>query len=116
MHAPNGNLTAKQRRAIGILLITPSITAAAASLGVGEQTLYQWLAEPSFAEAYRQARCDVVTHSVAQLQRAASTAVAVLVEVMNNPDEAGMTRITAAHMVLELAFEGARTDAQGEQS
>ena len=114
-HPPNGTLTAKQRRAIGILLITPTITAAAASVGVGEQTLYQWLAEPSFATAYRQARAEVVAHAAAQVQRAASTAVAVLVDVMNNPDELSMTRITAAHMVLELAFDGTRTAGQVEQ-
>lgn len=58
----------------------------------------------------------MVAHSAAQLQRAASTAVAVLVDVMNNPNQVSMNRITAAHMVLELAFDGARADGQGEQS
>ena len=98
-------LTAKQHKAIAALLSEPTIGGAAAKVGIGERTLYAWLADPEFAQAYRGARVEAVRQAMGRLQQVASESVQVLIEVMNNPAERGATRIVAAKAVLETAFK-----------
>jgi hypothetical protein len=49
--APNGTLTARQRRAIAALLTEPTVTAAAKTAKVGRRTLQTWLTLPHFRAA-----------------------------------------------------------------
>jgi hypothetical protein len=71
-------LTRKQEAAIADLLGAPTVTAAAAQVGVGERTIRRWLREPSFAAAYRVARRQSVELALARLQQAAGEAVDTL--------------------------------------
>jgi hypothetical protein len=64
--------------AIAALLSEPTIEAAAHGAGVGTRSLYRWLQTPAFREAYRQARREVVSHGLAQLQHACAQAVTCL--------------------------------------
>jgi len=71
-------LTRKQDQAVAALLAEPTLAAAAARCGVGQTTLWRWLQDPAFNEAYRSARRTVVDATIATLQQAAGEAVACL--------------------------------------
>ena len=68
----------KRELAIGALLDSSSIAAAAQKVQVSEKTLRTWLKDPGFAAAYRAARQLIVEHAVGLLQRATGSAVAAL--------------------------------------
>ena len=105
MAGQNGALTAKQQKALAALLSEPTIEKAAAKVGVGERTLYTWLGESAFGDAYRTARREAVGQAIARLQQVSGGAVAVLVNVMANPDTPPATRVAAAKTVLETAIK-----------
>jgi hypothetical protein len=67
-----------QERAIAALLDEPTITEAAAAVGIDESTLRAWLRNPAFREAYRQARADVLERTVARLVALTGEAVETL--------------------------------------
>ncbi len=98
-------LSPKQHKVIAALLSEPTIGAAAVKCDIGERTLYTYLAEPAFAEAYRTARREAVSQAVAQLQRISSEAVLVLQTVMNDNTKPASARIMAARSVLEFAIK-----------
>ena len=56
MKEHNSILDIKQEKAIIALLKEPTITRAAKSAGIGETTLYRWLKEDEFEQAFREAR------------------------------------------------------------
>jgi DNA mismatch repair ATPase MutS len=76
-------LTPKQHKALAALLSEPTVTAAAARVGIGERTLHTWLHEPAFDEAYTALRHDAVGLAVGRLQHATGLAVDALVEVLD---------------------------------
>lgn len=115
-------LNVKQDRAMLALLTNPTIAQAARKSGIGERTLYTWLAEPGFAAAYRGARRAAVQHGLARLQQASSSAVDVLCQVMKNKRAPAATRVAAARTVLDMAIKAveledmsARLDALEQQ-
>ena len=106
----NGALTPEQHKAIEALLGAPTIKAAADLTGVDEVTLYIWLAEPAFAAAYRRARRAALGQSLARLQRAASTAVTVLIEALDHVDKETGVRVAAARAILDLSIKSAELE------
>ena len=54
----------------------------AAALGISTVTLWRATKKPEFAEAYRKARRDAFSQSVARLQHASNAAVGTLLRVM----------------------------------
>lgn len=95
----------KQEQAIAALLRLPTITAAADSLGIGETTLWRWLQQPAFEEAYRRARQAAVDQAISQLQQASGEAVETLRAVQTDPGAPPSSRVTAAKTVLEMALK-----------
>jgi hypothetical protein len=95
---------------IAALLACDSITAAAAHAGVAEGTVYRWLKDAAFQEAYRKARGQVVRHSIVQLQRATGIAVQTLVAVMEDQEVTASAKVSAAKAVLEMAIKGVELD------
>jgi len=73
-------LSRKQEHAIGALLTEPTISAAAAAVGIGEATLRRWMKLDDFITEYRAARRQVVEQATARLQQASSGAVDTLVK------------------------------------
>ncbi len=109
--AGNGQKTRQREKAICGLLEQPTVTQAAIYAGVSEGTLYRWLREDStFQSAYAEARRECVRQATARLQRACSTAVQTLEEVMGDGDAPPSSRVTAARSVLELAFKAVEID------
>jgi len=98
-------LTVKQEKALSALLSEVTFTSAAAKAGVSERTLYTWLNEPAFKEAYRAACRASVQQAIAQLQNASSNALSVLLEIMNDKEEKASTRVIAAKTVLESGMK-----------
>jgi hypothetical protein len=97
-------LTPKQHKAIVALLTEPTMAGAAKAAGVGERTLYTWLDDPNFEEAYRLVRRKAVQRAIGRLQQVSSAAVAVLVRVMANEQTPAGTRVIAAKTVLEFSL------------
>ncbi len=98
-------LTNKQERALTALVASPTPAASAACLTVGERSLWRWLQQQEFQEAYRLARRQAVEQAITSLQKAASMAVDTLKEVMGNAEMPPAARVSAARITLELAVK-----------
>jgi hypothetical protein len=94
----------KQEQALAALLTEPTVEAAAASGGVGLNTLRRWLAEPEFRSAYRAARRQLVEGVVARLQRSCDRAAEALEGCLAGPRHAD--RIRAATAIIDRAVKG----------
>ena len=97
-------LSPKQQRAIEALLTNPGVDAAARTAGINSSTLWRWLQQPAFDQAYRDARSRLLEEAITALRSASLRAVRVLVEVMDNSNAADQTRVSAAKGILELTM------------
>lgn len=98
------NLTAKQTRAIAALLQSPTLREAAESCGVPESTLFRWLNEQTFKDAFDQARGQLLQGTLTALQAISCEAVGVLREIMNSGASPAGVRVRAAAEVIGLAL------------
>lgn len=96
-------LRPRQQRAIIALTTQPDLTRAAAAVGVAPSTLWRWLQQPTFRQAYNEARRGVVASAVARLQQLTGKAAATLEAVMDSRAKAS-SKVTAARIVLEMAL------------
>jgi hypothetical protein len=87
------------------LLSDPGLTGAAKAAGVGKATLWRWMQQPAFREAYRHARREAVEQARARLQQASGEAVEALRDVMNDEDAPHASRVSAARTVLDMAMQ-----------
>ncbi len=131
MSASGRILTAKQESAIVALLSYPTIAEAARAVKVTDRTLFRWLQDPAFQEAYRRARWDAIGQAISQLQQGAREAVdclrkrargyTVLEEEFKRDSRGKRVRfkktrkelhpdVAAARAILELAMEAAKTE------
>ena len=99
-------LSRKQEQAIVALLAEPTIATAAGAIGIGEVTLWRWMQKPGFAEAYRQARRQIVSRAIAKLQSVCTEAVDALQEIMVDKEAKDSARVAAARTILEQAIKG----------
>jgi hypothetical protein len=79
-------------------------------VGIGETTLYRWLQDSAFQEAYRDAKFEVVQQALAQLEQACGEAAGVLREIMINPKVPPYTRVCAARTILETSIKAVEMD------
>ena len=98
-------LTAKQTRTIEALLVCESIEASAKKVYIAKSTLYRWLKDETFQLEFGKAKFSLISNAITTLQRASTTAVKVLCEVMNNKKITAGTRVNAARIVLEQAIK-----------
>jgi hypothetical protein len=98
-------LSPQQEGAITALLSEPGLTSAAKAVGVGKATLWRWMQQPTFREAYRRARREAVEQARARLQQASGEAVEALREVMNDPDAPHASRVSAAKAILDMSLK-----------
>lgn len=97
-------LNSRQLKAIEVLLREPRIEPAAKQAGVARITLWRWLQQPAFNQAYRAARTRQLEQTMTLLQSYSLEAVAVLVTVMAARDTIASTKVAAARSILEFAI------------
>jgi hypothetical protein len=88
------------------ILEHPTQEKAAAALGISTVTLWLSMQKPEFAEAYRKARREAFSQSIARLQQASNAAVGTLLRVMTDREAPAASRVRAADVVLQTAFRG----------
>jgi len=101
MAGHGAKLGRKQEEVIAALLSQRNVEEAARSVGIGINTLLRWLKLPEFQAAYRQARREAFSQSVARLQQASGAAVSTLLKIMVDPNAPASTRVRAADSVLD---------------
>jgi hypothetical protein len=100
------DLGCRQERMIVALLEHPTHEKAAAALGISTVTLWRAMQKPEFAEAFRKARREAFSQSVARLQHASNAAVGTLLRVMTDREAPAASRVRAADVVLQTALRG----------
>jgi len=96
----------RQDQFIVALLEHPTLEKAAAAVGVSDVTLWRCLKKPEFAEAYRMARREAFSQSVARLQHASNAAVGTLLRVMTDREAPPASRVRATDVVLQTSLPG----------
>jgi hypothetical protein len=92
MRGPGEKLTRKQEVAINTLLTIPTIADVADTPGISEATLWRWFQREDFQTAYRQARREASSQTVAFLQRVAGGAVDTLSTRRRDTSPRGLSR------------------------
>lgn len=105
MNRVQGELTAKQEKALVSLLSTGSPRETAKELELNETTLFRWLRTPEFQSRYREARRQVVETAIGELQAGCGSAVRVLKAVAEDTTAAPTARVMAARTILEQSFK-----------
>jgi hypothetical protein len=100
----------KKEEAIAALLTQRNVEEAARVASIGTQTLYRWMKEPEFRDAYLEARRAAVAQSNARLQQASSAAVSTLLKIMVDGSAPASTRVRAADSVLDHAKQAVEID------
>jgi hypothetical protein len=93
----------KQAILIASLLSEPTQAEAARKAGVSVKTASRWLKDPDFQEEYRQARMGLVEHTMVRIQSACSSALNLLVLVINSGQKES-NRVRAALGLLDRAL------------
>lgn len=98
-------MTPKKQKALVALLTQPTKEKAAAAAGITSKTLRGYLDDPEFQAEYRKAFAELVEDATRKVQQTLDPAVAVLREVMEDSDENGQVRVSAARSVLEYGLK-----------
>ncbi len=98
-----GEKNRRHEEAILALLEHPTLERAAAALNVSSTTLWRWMQDREFKNAYREARRRAFSQSIGRLQQASTAAVSTLLKVMIDPNTPASTRVRAADSVLDHA-------------
>lgn len=93
-------MTPRQQKALAALLTSPSKAAAAKAAGIAPRTLRDYLADPEFQAAYRDAFGNMVEDATRQAQQAISPALSTLREIVEDREEDAQARISAARAIL----------------
>lgn len=109
---PGDGLTARQRRAVMVVLTAPTLGEAARLVGVSPRTLYRWRSSEPFTRSVRATARALDRDAADQLRAATVDAVRVLREAL--ADEAPAVRVRAAVALLDAA-ERARDDDVSER-
>jgi hypothetical protein len=95
----------RMEQAIVALLENSSVEKAASAIGISSTTLWRWMQQDAFEEAYLKARRKAVSQSLARLQHASSAAVTALLRILLDTSSAAYSRVRAADCILERAIE-----------
>lgn len=97
-------LTGKQYKAIAALLSAPNIKQAAILAGVGERTLYRWLAEDeAFKAELRSVEEEAISQATRRLIGSQEPAITRLLSILTGPTTRSGDRIKAARALMEYS-------------
>jgi len=91
-------LTARQSKAIPLIVDSASYTEAAQRAGVSRKTLWQWLKDPQFAAELDRQRREVVSEAFGILSQSITKAVETLAKLLDSADER-TKRLTANDII-----------------
>ena len=74
MNSFGEKINRKKEQAISALLSQPTLKAAAEVAGIGEKTLWRWLQNEDFQDAFMEVRRQLVQQVVSNIQRSMSNA------------------------------------------
>jgi hypothetical protein len=96
----------EHEKAVSALLSTNTIEAAARKAGISKRTLLRWMEEPTFRDAYRKTKGDILRMATAILTRDSGKAALTLTKVFTSrPTENQSARVSAAKATLRLALD-----------
>ena len=96
------HLSRTKQRALVALLEGHSITRAAQEVGVTRQTVSGWMNhDRAFGASLEQVRQWLIQRTRQEVEAAAITAVASLLEVLNDPKASARSRVRAAAAILD---------------
>ena len=101
-------ISRKTELAIAALLAEPTVEQAARKVGIGEQTLKNWLKRPEFQRVYARARHAALGHSIARASGACGKAIDALIELVG-PGAPASVRVRAAVAIVEITSKGLHT-------
>jgi hypothetical protein len=93
-------LRPNQRRAVAALLEHGEIAAAAQAANVSRKSIYNWMRDPNFVAALRQAEADALRTLTRKLVSLGSRASGVIEATMTDADASAAVRLRAADTVL----------------
>jgi len=104
--ASNGSgLTNRQQRAIAALLASKKVAEAASSAGIGERTLYRWLAEDqAFRAALSQAEGELLDIATRRLLSLQGKSIDALEHLIDGAESEGV-RLRAAQVAIETSLK-----------
>jgi len=90
------DLNRNQQNALGALLTTPSVAAAARVCGLSERTIWRYLGDPEFERALRQRQDSETRALTAALVGLSGRAVKALRDLLTDPETPPSVRARAA--------------------
>ena len=97
-------LSVRQAKALDALLTHPSKAEAARAAQISTRTLSKYLADDEFQAAYRAAVAELVGDATRQAQQALSPALSALKSIVEDDQESGSVRVSAARALLEFGL------------
>lgn len=98
----HGNKRRLWEKAISALLAAPNVEQAAKLAGVSRETVYRWMREDAFQTALMEARREMRSTAIAELQAATAAAVGALRR--NLAAGVPTVEVSAARAILEYGF------------
>jgi hypothetical protein len=92
-----------------------TVIRAAETVGVDARSIYRWLADPTFAAAFRRTRREAFSHALAHTQKYAGMAVHSLAKVMTDANANPQARVAAATALLKFSRESIEVDSLVER-
>jgi transposase-like protein len=100
----------KKDEAIVALLSQRNVEEAARAVDIAPNTLRRWLKQPEFDAAYREAKREAFSQTIARLQGASSAAASTLIKIMLDVSTPTATRVRAADCILDRAGKAMETE------
>jgi hypothetical protein len=104
------DLSPEQQKAVLALLNQPTIAKAAEECGVTTRTMYRWMDEPAFGEAYRRARRQAFSQAISMSQKYAPVALQALAKIVTDEKQPTSCRVSAASAILKFSRESLELD------
>ena len=95
---------ASNEKVIAALLTTKTQQEAAKVAGVSERTIYNLLQDAAFMNEYNEARHALIADAATQAQKALSSAIAALRDIVNDYNYTAGARVSAARALLEYGL------------
>lgn len=108
-------LSRNQIKAVSALLANPSMATAAKACGLAERTLYNYLADPVFKAELCRRQDEVIAATTAALVGLSGNAVAVLQDVLSDPEATHAVKVRAALGWLKHTREAVELDALADR-